>query len=111
LRHTVALILREGHHRRRIGQKTTEMASLYRRGIPPRGVDKHADGEKRRMDLRRRRKVAHDLISSNGRETDEDLGELDQHTKELREIDKERGTRTRLTCKRTSLGWPRRHPG
>ena len=41
------------------------------------------------MDLRRGRKVAQDLISSNARETDEDFGQLDRHMKELREIDKE----------------------
>jgi hypothetical protein len=41
------------------------------------------------MDLRRRRKVVQDLISSNARETDEDFGKLDQHMKELKEIDKE----------------------
>jgi hypothetical protein len=37
----------------------------------------------------RRTKVVQDLISSNARETDEDFRNLDQHMKELREIDKE----------------------
>jgi hypothetical protein len=52
-------------------------------------LNKHADEEERRMGLRGRRKVVRDLISSNAGETDQDFGKLDQHMKELREIDKE----------------------
>jgi hypothetical protein len=52
-------------------------------------LNKHTDDEERRMDLRRQRKVVQDLVSPNARETDEDFGKLDQHIKELREIDKE----------------------
>jgi hypothetical protein len=52
-------------------------------------MNKYADDEERRMDLRRRRKVLQDLISSNARETDEDFGKRDHHVKELSEIDRE----------------------
>lgn len=52
-------------------------------------LNKHADDGDRGMGLRGRRKVVRDLINSNAGETDQDFGKLDQHMKELREIDKE----------------------
>jgi hypothetical protein len=39
--------------------------------------------------LHGRRKIVRDLINSNARETDQDVGKLDRHMKELTEIDKE----------------------
>jgi hypothetical protein len=73
-------------------------------------LNKHADGEERRMDLRGRGKLVRDLISSNAREAEQDFGTLDQHMKELREIDKELQAVNRLTCSRTSRGWPAQRP-